>query len=68
MYTDKTELQKLKEYLERGNELRIEGIDAPKLLNEINTLDNALTKRNAILLGESLAISADTCPTCGRKL
>ena len=58
MNVKKTELQKLKEYLESGGNLMINSLDDEKLLDELKITT----------LGESVSLSPKTCPTCGQKL
>ncbi len=60
MNVKKTELQKLKEYLESGGNLMINSLDDEKLLDEL--------KIKITTLGESVSLSPKTCPTCGQKL
>ncbi len=54
------ELKKLKEYLE-GKHITI---DREALLEELHKLDNSDVKSFL----ESLSLSSDVCPACGRKL
>ncbi len=54
------ELKKLKLYLE-GNHINI---DKTALLKELNELYDSNTKSFL----ESLSLSSNVCPTCGRKL
>ena len=61
MNVKKTELQKLKEYLESGENLMIHSLDDQKLLDELKIFDCRTT------LGESVSPSPKKCPTCGRK-
>ncbi|MGB4658676.1 MAG: hypothetical protein WBI07_05830 [Mobilitalea sp.] len=53
------ELQKLKEYLEGVHK----ELDKEKMLEELIQLDKIEVKA----LFESLSVSSEKCPTCGRK-
>lgn len=55
------ELTKLKDKLESG-EINI-SINREELLSELKKLDN-----DEINLNESLSLSDNICPTCGRRL
>ncbi|MBC2457751.1 hypothetical protein [Clostridium beijerinckii] len=54
------ELKNLKDYLE-GKKTNL---DENKLLDELKNLDKADIKS----LNESLAVSSNVCPTCGRSI
>lgn len=54
------ELKKLKDYLE-GKKINL---DKNKLLNELKNLDKADIKS----INESLAVSSNLCPTCGKRI